>query len=109
MGIYETLIALDDDIVDWILHATPKTDDDKENMRKVLSLRGVLDQTLNQLVDVQLKLAANAMVDEANQLDRISAQMESTQKTIDTVQTVIGIAGTAVEIAGKALAFAMGA
>jgi hypothetical protein len=98
---FETLLDLDNDLVDWLIHASPSNDEQRAQMREVFALRAELDDRVNQLVASRLKLAASALSDEAQRLESVAKEMKATAKTIDSVESVIAIAGTAVEIAAK--------
>jgi len=103
MGMFDMLLSLDDSIIDWLMHASPKTDDDRTRMLNVLAIRTDLEAKLNQLVAFRLKLAVANLPAETARLTEATATMNSIGKTIDTVQHVLTIAGTAVEVAAKAL------
>jgi len=105
MGIFETLMRIDDQVVDWILHATPKTDDDRDLMRRILDLRGDLEDALNRLVAYRLRLSTAALPDEAARLSAISQGMTTTEKQVETAEKVLSIVGEVVAIAAKVVAF----
>jgi hypothetical protein len=105
MSMFETLLQLDDAVIDWLMHASPKNDDDRLNMMRVLALRTELEASLNDLIAFRLKLAVANLPAETAQLATATAAMKSVAKTIESVQQVLTAAGTAVEVAAKALAF----
>ncbi len=105
MGIFETLLDLDDDLVEWVLHASPTSTAESAQMKQVLSLRGDVEDALNALVAYRMKLAASGLSPEAARLTALSTAMKQLAKKIDTVQQVLTIAGEVVQIAAKAVAF----
>jgi hypothetical protein len=50
MDMFETLLAIDNALVDWLIHASPKTDEDRDKMKLLFGLHGDLDDALNTLV-----------------------------------------------------------
>lgn len=102
--VIDALLTLDNELVDWLLHASPKTDEDKREMREVLSLRTQLDRHVNRLVADKMKLATLGLGEQAGRLDALSGQIRDTVKTIATVKDVLGAAGEAVNIAAGVVA-----
>lgn len=105
MGIFETLLDVDDELVDWVLHASPTNAAESAQMKQVLSLRGDVEDALNALVAYRMKLAASGLSPEATRLTALSGAMRQLAKRIDTVQQVLTIAGEVVQIASKAVVF----
>jgi hypothetical protein len=108
MGMFETLLEVDNQLVDWLIHASPRNDAEREMMRRIFALRGDLDDALNQLVGDRLKLAVADLPAETARLDAVAAELKTVSKTIDGVERVLTIAGTAAEVAAKAVGFALG-
>jgi hypothetical protein len=105
MTLLDTLMKLDDDLVDWILHATPRTDDERTTMRQILALRGSLSQAISGFVADALERAAQRLPDEVARVNAAAAKMTTVARSIETAQTVVTIAGTAIEVVGKIAAF----
>lgn len=108
MGMFEDLLRVDSALVDWLIHATPTTDDDRAKMKALFAQRGDLDDALNELVSYRLKLAVANLPAETAKLSAAAAAMESAAKTIDNLQKVVTAVGTALEVAGKLVAFVAG-
>src|SRR5207245_6858059 len=98
MLIFETLLELDRDIVDWILQVSASTDAQRIALDGVVKFPGRLQDSINQLVAHQLELAAAELTDEASRLTAISQQMKQLERTIESVEKVLTIVGTGVEI-----------
>lgn len=105
MNVLETLRAADDALIDWILDATPETDEDRAAMREVLALRTKLDQAINRLVGVALEQAAAELGDEAKVLSDVTEDLQTVARTIDRVGDVLRWAGIVVDVASKLVSF----
>ena len=105
MNVLETLRAADDALIDWILDATPETDEDRAAMREVLALRTKLDQAINRLVGVALEQAAAELGDEAEMLSEVTEDLQTVARTIDRVGDVLRWAGIVVDVASKLVSF----
>ncbi len=99
--VLDTLRAADDALVDWLLDATPESDEDRAAMREVLALRTKLDQAINRLVGVALTDAAAALGDEAKALGEVTEDLQNAERTIDRVGDVLRWAGIVVDVASK--------
>jgi len=104
MALFETLLQIDSDLTDWMIHASPTTDGQHTAMRRVFALRADLEQHLNTLVAYRLQIAAADFSGEASDLNAAAARIKQVDKTIDTVQEVLSVADTTVSIADKILA-----
>ena len=107
MSIFQLLLNFDDQLVDWILHASPSNDVEREAMRRVLALRGELEDDLNKLVAFRLKASVAALPDQAARLTSLASAMQATEQTVENAAKVISTAGEVVSIAAKVLAFAL--
>ncbi len=108
MGAFESLMSVADQLQEWVIHAAPATDPDRDQMRAVLAQRWALEQKLNELFAYRLKLTVAAVPIETAQLQRLSQTMLGTEKKIEMASQVVTIAGTALALAGKLLTFALG-
>lgn len=108
MNIFQMLLDFDDQLVDWILHVTPSTDDERDRMRRVLAIRGEIENDLNELVAYRLKLSAAALPALAARLGTLASDMQEAEYKIENAGKVVSAAGEVATIAAKALAFAIG-
>ena len=108
MDIFQMLLNFDDMLVDWILHTTPADDAGRGAMRRVLAIRGEIEDDLNELIAFRLKLSASALPAEAARLTALATTMQATERQIESAEKVISTAGEVVTIAAKVLAFATG-
>jgi hypothetical protein len=105
MTLLDTLRQLDQDLVDWLLHASPRDDDERATMQRILTLRGSLSQAINGLVAGALEASAARFPDDVARVNAAAARMTAVGRSIDTAQEVLTIAGTALEVLGKVAAF----
>lgn len=108
MGIFEMLLEIDNSLVEWLIHASPRSAEESRSMIEVLALREDLSGALNRLVSVRLKLSVARLSQDAARLAAVSAEMKKVVRTIDSVEQVISIAGTVVEIATKVVTTVLG-
>jgi hypothetical protein len=101
MNVLETLRAADEALIDWILDATPETEEDRAAMREVLALRTKLDQAMNRLVGVELESAAEELADEVTALAVVTEDLKTVDRTIERVGDVLRWAGIVVDVAAK--------
>ena len=104
MALFETLLEMDDQMVNWLLHASPTNQAERVKMKHVFALRGDLDDLLNELVAQRIKLSIAPLAEETARLNSIAGEMKRVEATIETVDKVLAIAGTAVEICRKLVA-----
>src|SRR5690349_1553107 len=102
----DSLTVIDNELVEWILHARPGNDDEKKQMRQVLALRTQLEHSLNKLILDRLRLAPTGLEAQVHRLNSVSEQICDTAKTISTVKDVLNAAEEAATIASQALAYA---
>lgn len=102
MAIFETLLEIDNALVDFLIVAAPTNDQEREDMKRLFILRGDLGVALNGLVAQRLRLALANIPDEVARLNDAAAAMRQVTHRIDSVQKVLSIAATAVEVAAKA-------
>jgi hypothetical protein len=102
--VLSAVMAIDNELVEWILHAAPKTDDEKREMKEILRLRTQLERHLNQLVLEKMKLATLGLTEQCGRLGVITVQIRATAKTITTVKEVLTVAGETVTIAAQVVA-----
>jgi hypothetical protein len=107
MGIFDLLLAFDHLLVDWVLRASPITEEQRADMQRVLAFRGDLDESLNELVAYRLKLPLTVLPNDVQRLTDATKTLTDAAKTIDTVQGVLTAVGTAVEVAGNVAAYAL--
>jgi hypothetical protein len=93
VNIFEQLMKFDDLLAAWLLHATPNTDAERDQMRLVLGLRGQIDHALNRLIAVRLMLAAKDVASVCAELSNATERMEAIEKRIGTAQDIISIVG----------------
>lgn len=106
--VLEIIQAIDNELVEWILHAAPSSDDEKEQMKQVLALRTKLNQHANQLVLARMKLSTSGVEHHCVRLGVVTEQIRGTTKSIVTVKEVLGVADEAVTIAAQVVAFVAG-
>lgn len=102
--VLDALMVIDDELVEWILLASPRSEQDKEMMKRILALRTQLAQQVNQLVLSRMKLAAAGLEPEIARLNAVTAQVAALSKSIGTVREVLGAADEAVRLAAQVLA-----
>jgi hypothetical protein len=102
----DSLSVIDNELVEWILHARPGDDDEKKQMRRVLALRTRLEQDLNKLVLERLRLSPTGLEKQVLRLNAVSEQICGTAKSIGTAKDVLNAAEEVVTIAAQALAYA---
>jgi hypothetical protein len=105
MDMFSTLLQLDDDVVDWILHVSPTTPGQRDLMRRLLGERNSIEDALSELVAKRLKLSTTYFQEEAARLTALAADMKDTEKRIETAEKVINIVGEALTIAAKVVGF----
>jgi hypothetical protein len=104
MGAIDQLMRIDDAILDWLMQASPNTDDERTQMRKVLAMRGDLDASINTLVARRLQLAVANIPEQTATLSKAVDAMNRVSKTISDVQQVLTVVGTAVQVAAQLVA-----
>ena len=109
MEMLDNLLAIDKALVDWLLHASPNTNEDRAKMRSLFAQRGDLDDAINGLVAYRLKLAVANLPADAAKLQDAANSMTAAAKDISDVQKIVTAVGTALEVAGKLTAFVTGA
>jgi len=97
----DAITAIDNELVEWILHARPTNDEEKAEMRQVLLLRTQIDQKLNALVLVRMKLATTHFRAQSKRLGEISKAMQATAKSVGTVKEVLKTVGEVTTIVGS--------
>jgi hypothetical protein len=102
MAIFETLLEIDNALVDYLIVASPTNDQEREDMKRLFILRGDLGLALNSLVAQRLRLALANIPDDIARLNEAAAAMRQVAQRIESVQKVLSIAATAVEVAAKA-------
>jgi hypothetical protein len=108
MGPIDQLLTLDDDLLDWLMHASPKSDADRVQMLQILAMRTKLDAAINDLVAHRLQLAVANLPAQTAQLEKAVQSMKQTSKTIDDLQQVLTIVGTVVQVAAQLVALVAG-
>ncbi len=107
MDIFQSLLNIDDSLIDWILRATPSDPNDpseRQAMQEVLASRSDVEKALNTLVAFRLKLAAAALADDTQTLEAVAKSMSNVGRDISTAQTILDLAGQAVSIAAQVIA-----
>jgi hypothetical protein len=104
MGPIDQLLTLDDALLDWQMHASPTTEEERALMLRVFAMRTRLDAAINDLVAHRLQLAVANLPAETAQLEKAVQDMKQTSKTIDDVQQVLTIVGTVVQVAATLVA-----
>jgi hypothetical protein len=104
MNPLDTLMSIDDKLVDWILHASPTTDAEKEAMKRVWTLRSHIDRQINTLVRASMDLAVAGLAQKAQQLSALNERINATAKTIGTVSDVLVAAAEVVAVAAQIIA-----
>ena len=89
----DTITAIDNELIEWILHSRPTNDEEKAEMRRVLLLRTQLDQKLNALVLVRMKLATANLKAQSKRLGEISKEIQATAKSVGSVKEVLKTVG----------------
>lgn len=102
--VIDVIMAIDNELVEWILHARPTNDEEKAEMRRVLALRTQIEQQLNALVLSRMKLATQNLKAQSSRLDAITTQLRETGKTVGTVKEVVGAAAEALTVIGQVVA-----
>jgi hypothetical protein len=102
MAILETLLELDNALVDFLISASPTNEQEREDMKRLFALRGDLGMALNGLIAQRLRLALANIPEEVARLDAAAAAMRQVAHRIGSVQQVLSIAATAVDVAAKA-------
>src|SRR3954464_2282957 len=105
MALFETLLEVDNQLVDWLIHASPRNDVERDQMKQIFVLRADLDDALDQLVGERLRLSVASLADDSARLAAAAAELKNVARTIEGVEKVLTIAGTAVDVAAKAVAF----
>jgi hypothetical protein len=100
----DSLAVIDNELVEWILHARPSNDDEKKQMRQVLALRTRLEHDLNKLVLDRLRLSATELEKHVSRLNVVSEQICGTAKSISTAKDVLNAAEEVVIIAAQVVA-----
>ena len=100
----DSLMVIDNELVEWILHAHPGSDEEKQQMRQVLALRTRLEHDLNKLVLERLRLAATGLTEQVSRLNVVSEQLCGTGKSISAAKDVLNAAEEVVTIAAQVLA-----
>lgn len=98
------LIDADTELVDWLIQASPNTDEERNEMKRVVALRGELDQRINELVLSRLKLAAVDLSDEIRKLNGITTNLRAAKKTIESVKSVTSLAVEVLNVAASIVA-----
>jgi len=102
--IFQSLLDIDDALIDWVLCASPDDDDDRAQMRQVLGARSDVEKALNTLVAHRMKLASRDLADDAVELRKVADDLAKVDQDIAAVANVLGLAGQAVDIAAKVIA-----
>jgi hypothetical protein len=97
----DTLIAFKSDLLDWVIHASPTSDAERQQVRQVLELRDRLSQELNALVGLDLHSALGGLPEDVARLESATATMKSVQRNIESAQKVLDAAGTVASVAAK--------
>lgn len=100
----DSLAAIDNELVEWLLHARPGNDEEKKQMRQVLALRTRLEQDINKLVVDRLRLSTAGLEPQVARLNVVSQQVYATAKSIGSVKDVLNTAEEVVTIAARAVA-----
>ena len=98
------LTDIDEELVQWLLHATPGGPHDEAQMKQVMSLRGTLDQLIEQTTLDRLKISAQSVANQVQQLTTINQHLSSLAKTVQTANDVISDATAVVGIATSIVA-----
>jgi DNA anti-recombination protein RmuC len=104
MGPIDQLLTLDDALLDWLMHASPRTEDDRAQMLKIFAMRTQLDAAINNLVARRLQLAVANLPAQTAQLETAVQSMKQTSKSIDDLQKVLTIVGAVVQVAAQLVA-----
>jgi hypothetical protein len=107
MDIFQSLLSIDDSLIDWILTASPSgpdPDQQRQKMQQVLAAKSDVEKALNTLVAYRMKLAASALAGDAATLQTIADGMAAADRSIATVQSILDYAGQAVSIASSVIA-----
>lgn len=98
MGIFESLLAIDDALIDWILAASPDNEEQTAQMKQVLGARSDVEKALNTLVAYRMKLTAAALAQDAAKLREIADGIAKVDRKISAATSILGFAGEAVAI-----------
>ena len=101
--VLEDLKSFSRDLAEWLLHASPVTDDDRDLARQLRGLRTRLEQKINEITAARMKLATRSMPAQASRLSVITVEIKGTTKSISTAKDVLHVTGEAVQIAGDIL------
>ena len=101
MDVIDVATDIDEQLVQWIIHATAGNADQVNQMKKVIALRGELDQAINVIVLKRLQVSAIDVSADVKQLTAIDEGLAGAAKNIDTATTIISFAATAVSTASK--------
>ncbi len=102
--ILASLRAYDAALMEWLLHASPTTDDERQEVKQLRELRTQLTQLMNEIVEHRMRLATAPIKAHAARLAPVCAQIKATAKTISTVKDVLHATGEAVSVASTVLA-----
>jgi hypothetical protein len=95
----DTLKAFECDLAEWLLYASPVTDEDRERVRQVRALRTELDHEINRIVAVRMKLATADLKAHAARLSLVTVQLQATASSLGTPRDILHAAGEVVSIA----------
>jgi hypothetical protein len=101
--ILDTLYALDDELVAWIVELSPKTDADRANLKALFARHREIERQINALVARKLELAVAALPDDVARLEEAKEKLETLSKDIAQVEQVLDTAGTVVTVCAKVI------
>jgi hypothetical protein len=101
MDIIDILTDLDESIVNWLIHATPKAPEDEAAMKKLVTIRTELDDDVHTIVLKRLQLAALDLQGDIDKLNELSKRLDAAAKDISSVRDVVSIASTVVGVAAS--------
>jgi hypothetical protein len=103
MELINLLLAIDDELVEWIIGSSGTSDAERAQMREVLLLRGKLDRAINRLMARRLKLAAANIAQAGQRLAKLNEEMKQTAKNVARAEHVIGIVGKVLEVVAQVI------
>ena len=97
----DAFMALDNALLEFLLHCAPATDAERAEVEEVKQLRTRLQQHTSQLVVHRLRIATAGVRVDAARLLVITKQVQATAGAIAKVKEVAEKAGEALGIAGQ--------
>jgi hypothetical protein len=98
LSIVSKLLELDDTVVDYIVDAAPRSDEERAALKRLFALHAELHRRINSLLLRRLKLAAAQLTQQAEALTQLANEARAVERKIESIQHMLDLVGAAVKI-----------